>query len=178
VTGSCDGAYHLSVPDSAPLTPPAGDDWVALTRAPLDAAAAVSWAGTAGCGGVVSFVGVVRDHAEGRTGVVAVDYEAYEEPVRARLGDLVAAVRERVADLGRVAVWHRVGRVELREASVVVVVSAPHRAEAFEANRWLIDTLKATLPIWKYEHWAGGSDWSPANRPIEEIAAEAEGGGR
>jgi molybdopterin synthase catalytic subunit len=109
----------------------------------------------------------VRDHAEGRTGVQAIDYEAYAPQVLPRFEAIVAAARELWPDLGRAVVWHRVGHVELGEASVVVVVSTPHRAEAFEACRYLIDTLKATAPIWKHETWEGGTDWSLSARPIE-----------
>jgi molybdopterin synthase catalytic subunit len=68
--------------------------------------------------------------------------------------------------------WHRVGSVRLGEASVAVVVSAPHRGDALEACRYLIDTLKATVPIWKREHWPGGAEWSPASQPLREIGEE------
>jgi molybdopterin synthase catalytic subunit len=74
-----------------------------------------------------------------------------------------------VPDLGRVVLWHRTGRLEVGETSVAVVVSAPHRGEAFDACRFLIDTLKATLPIWKLEHWPDGSGWSPSAHAVEEI---------
>ena len=70
---------------------------------------------------------------------------------------------------GRVVLWHRTGRLEVGETSVAVVVSAPHRGEAFDACRFLIDTLKATLPIWKLEHWPDGSGWSPSAHAVEEI---------
>jgi molybdopterin synthase catalytic subunit len=152
-----------------PLDPPVGDDWLVLTEEPLDGTRALGWVGGERWGGVVGFFGVVRDHAEGRTGVVAVDYEAYEDQVLPRLADLATAARARVPGVGRIVLWHRTGRVVVGEASVAVVVSSPHRAEAFEACRWLIDTLKATLPIWKLEHWGGGSDWSPSAHPIRPV---------
>jgi molybdopterin synthase catalytic subunit len=144
-----------------------GDNWLELTAASLPSERALAWVEKPSCGAVACFVGRVRDHAEGRTGVRAIDYEAYAPQVLPRFEAIVAAARERWPDLGRAAVWHRVGRVELGEASVVVVVSTPHRAEAFEACRYLIDTLKATAPIWKRETWDGGTDWSLATRPIE-----------
>jgi molybdopterin synthase catalytic subunit len=144
-----------------------GDNWLGLTTEPLSSESALAWAEKPSCGAVACFVGTVRDHAEGRTGVRAIDYEAYAPQVLPRFEAIVAAARERWPDLGRAVVWHRVGRVELGEASVVVVVSSPHRAEAFEACRYLIDTLKATAPIWKQETWEGGTDWSLAARPIE-----------
>jgi molybdopterin synthase catalytic subunit len=108
---------------------------------------------------VVAFSGVVRDHSEGRTGVTALTYEAYVEAAELRLHEIAGQARRRWPALGRIALLHRLGEVGLSEASVVVVVGAPHRAEAFEAARFAIDTLKETVPIWKQEHWDGGSDW-------------------
>jgi molybdopterin synthase catalytic subunit len=154
---------------TAPFDPPQGDDWFALSDGPLPRTEALKWVEGESWGGVVGFFGVVRDHAEGRTDVVAVDYEAYDEQVLPRLAELAAAARALVPELGRIALWHRTGRLEVGETSVAVVVSAPHRAEAFEACRFLIDTLKATLPIWKLEHWAGGSGWSPSSHLLEDV---------
>jgi len=158
-----------AMPASVPRDPPEGDDWLVLTEDRLDGTVALEWVGGERWGGVVGFFGVVRDHAEGRTDVVAVDYEAYDAEVVPRLAELAAAARARVPDIGRIVLWHRTGRVSVGEASVVVAVSSPHRAEAFEACRWLIDTLKATLPIWKLEHWGEGSDWSPSAHPIRSV---------
>ncbi len=155
--------------DQPSLQPPEGDDWLVLTEAVLPSARALEWVEGERWGGVVGFFGVVRDHAEGRTDVVAVDYEAYDTQVLPRLADLAAAARSRVPDLGRVVLWHRTGRLEVGATSVAVVVSAPHRGEAFDACRFLIDTLKATLPIWKLEHWAGGSGWSPSGQAVAEV---------
>ncbi len=76
-----------------------------------------------------------------------------------------------VADLERIALLHRTGELGLSEASVAVVVSSPHRAEAFEAARFCIDTLKESVPIWKQEHWAGGSDWAVEQHPIRPVGA-------
>jgi len=162
-----------AMPVSAPLDPPEGDDWLVLTDAPLESTDALAWARGEAWGGVVGFFGVVREHAEGRTGVVAVDYEAYTDQVLPRLAELAAGARAHASDVGRIALWHRTGRVALGEASVVVVVSAPHRGEAFDACRWLIDTLKATLPIWKLEHWEGGSGWSPSSHPIGPVGSSS-----
>ncbi len=144
-----------------------GDNWLELTNEPLPVERALAWVERPSCGAVACFVGTVRDHADGRKGVQAIDYEAYEQHVLPRFEAIVATARERWPDLARALVWHRVGHLELGEASVVVVVSTPHRAEAFEACRYLIDTLKATAPIWKRETWEGGTDWSRAARPIE-----------
>ena len=147
---------------------PAGD-WVAITPAVLPVAEATAWAVVPRCGGVVTFVGTVRDHAEGRDGVHALEYEAYEGPATDRLAALAADARVRWPGIGRIALLHRVGRLELEDAAVVVVVSAPHRGEAFDAARWCIDTLKATVPIWKKEEWAGGDGWGTDAQPVADL---------
>ena len=105
------------------------------------------------------FLGVVRDHADGRSGVTGLTYEAYEEEAVTKLAAVAAEARRQWPVIDRVALLHRIGDLELSEASVAVVVSSPHRAEAFEAARYCIDTLKESVPIWKREHWEGGSDW-------------------
>jgi len=151
-----------------------GDNWLELTPEPLPLERAADWVEKPSCGAVVCFVGTVRDHAEGRTGVRSIEYEAYTLQVLPRFEAIVAVARERWPDLGRVVVWHRVGHIQLGEASVVVAVSTPHRAEAFEACLYLIDTLKATTPIWKRETWDGGTDWSPAARPVEPAPEGAQ----
>ena len=153
------------------LTPPREgvDDWVGISSAPLPVAEAMQWAVVPSCGGVVTFVGTVRDHADGRDGVKALEYEAYEGPATERLQALAAEARRRWSGVGRVAMLHRVGRLELEDAAVVVVVSAPHRGEAFEAAKWCIDTLKATAPIWKKEEWAGGTDWGTDAQPLADL---------
>jgi molybdopterin synthase catalytic subunit len=154
--------------DLAPPRDGAGD-WVGISTSPLPLADAMQWAVVPNCGGVVTFVGTVRDHADGREGVKALEYEAYEGPATERLSALAEEARRRWAGVGRVVLLHRVGRLELEDAAVVVVASAPHRDEAFEAAKWLIDTLKATVPIWKKEEWAGGSDWGTDARPVADV---------
>ncbi|MHB8244397.1 MAG: molybdenum cofactor biosynthesis protein MoaE [Acidimicrobiales bacterium] len=151
-------------------------DWLALTDEPLSYDRALEWVNGASWGAVVGFSGVVRDHAEGRTGVTAIEYEAYEEHVLDRFAALTSAARTSWPDLGRIVVWHRHGLVLTGESSVVTAVSSPHRAEAFDACRYLIDTLKATAPIWKREHWPGGAEWSPASHDLETVQpARAKG---
>jgi molybdopterin synthase catalytic subunit len=170
------------------VVPPSGHDWVGITSLPLPVDEANAWAPTRACGAVVCFTGVVRDHSEGRTGVTGLTYEAYEDEATRRLAEVAAEARRNWPMIGRLALLHRVGELALSEASVVVVASAPHRAEAFEAARFCIDTLKETVPIWKREHWSGGSDWaecSHAARPVRdrngassEAAAPASGRGQ
>ena len=149
-------------------------DWIELTSDVLPVDAVVAWATTPSAGAVVSFLGVVRDHAEGRAGVTAMTYEAYEEPAVRAMGEIAAEARRRWPDLGRIALLHRVGELELSEVSVQVVVSAPHRDHAFDAARFCIDTLKESVPIWKQEHWAGGSGWALEQHPIRPVTSVQE----
>jgi len=162
----------------AAVPAPASGDWIAVTREPLPVDAARAWATTPGSGAVVVFLGVVRDHSEGREGVERLTYEAYEEVAVARLGDVAREARTRWPELERVALLHRLGDLELTEASVAVVVSSPHRAEAFDAARYCIDTLKETVPIWKQEHWADGADWSASAQPVRAVTGDPARSGR
>jgi molybdopterin synthase catalytic subunit len=145
-------------------------DWVALTDAALPVDALHSWAATPRAGAVVTFLGVVRDHADGRDDVRGMTYEAYEEPARRVMEEIVAEARKRWPDLERVALLHRVGELTLSEPSVAVAASSPHRNVAFEAARYCIDTLKETAPIWKQEHWSAGSDWALGQHPIRPVS--------
>ena len=151
------------------LVPPDGDDWVALTALSLPVETANAWATTPGSGAVVCFLGVVREHSEGRDGVRGMTYEAYDEEAMRRFGEIADEARRRWPDLERIALLHRVGDLALSDTSVAVVVSSPHRAEAFEAGRFCIDTLKESAPIWKREHWEGGSDWAEKSQPVRSV---------
>jgi molybdopterin synthase catalytic subunit len=142
-----------------PLLPPEGDTWVGLTGAPLPVGQAADWAVRPDCGGLVLFSGTARDHAEGRPGVTSLTYEAYEAHAGPRLQAVADEARVRWPAVGRIVLLHRTGELAVGESAVVVVVSAPHRAEAFDAARWCIDTLKRTVPIWKREVWDGGASW-------------------
>lgn len=146
-------------------------NWVAVTEGPLSLDALVAWATRPDCGAVVTFSGTVRDHSDDHPVVEALEYETSAPLALARLDELVAEARRRWPDLGPVAVHHRLGRVELAEATVHVVVAAPHRAEAFAAARFCIDTLKASVPMWKREHFPGGSSWSSATEPLRPVDA-------
>jgi molybdopterin synthase catalytic subunit len=139
---------------------PAGRDWIAITEGQLPVDTAWKWAGVPECGGIVTFCGTVRDRSDGRAGVTSLEYEAYEEQVVPRLSAVATAARARWPEIGRLALLHRVGRLQVGEVAVVVAASTPHRAEAFAAAQFCIDTLKHTVPIWKRETWEGGSDWS------------------
>jgi len=157
---------------AAPLTPPDGDTWVGLSAASLPVGEATAWAVRPDCGGVVLFSGTARDHAEGRPGVSSLTYEAYEEHAIPRLRAVADEARSRWPAIGRIALLHRTGELAVGESAVVVVVSAPHRAEAFAAARFGIDALKRTVPIWKREVWDGGESWGLDAQHIVEATPE------
>ena len=158
------------------VLPPPNDtrDWVALTDDALPVDSLTSWATTTRAGAIVTFLGVVRDHAEGRDGVRAMTYEAYEAPARRVMTEIAAEARRRWPDVERIALLHRVGDLAVSEPSVAVAVSSPHRDDAFAAARFCIDTLKESGPIWKQEHWTGGSDWARNEQPIKPVARTRE----
>ena len=148
-------------------------DWVALSAEPLDQQLASEWVGLPSCGAVVVFAGLVRESADGIDGVTSIDYEAWAEEVVPRLEAIAADCRRRWPDLGRLVLWHREGTVALGEASVVIAVSAPHRGSAYEASRHAIDTLKATVPIWKKERSTSGEQWARSAQHIESLDSGA-----
>ncbi len=154
-----------------PRPEPEARDWVALTDQPLPTDAVVAWATVPGAGAVVTFTGVVRDHAEGRPDVVAMTYEAYAGPAERALGEVAHEIRRRWPAVERIALLHRTGELQLSETAVVVVVSAPHRGAAFAAAEFAIDTVKETAPIWKQEHWSGGSDWAVEQHDVRSAVA-------
>ena len=133
---------------------------MSLETGALDVGGAVSFVCAPGAGGVAVFLGTSRAErrADG-TELIALDYDAYADMARAQLLDLASRARQRWP-VAKLALLHRTGRVRLGEPSVLVAVSTPHRAEAFEACRWLIDALKAEAAVWKKEVWADGtSSW-------------------
>lgn len=131
---------------------------IAVTDRPLDPASALSEVSRPQAGAVALFVGTVRDHSPGKSGVTHLEYEAFGERVEEAISRIVAEATQRWPILAAV-VEHRVGTVELGGAAVVVAVSTPHRTDAFEAARHLIDELKSRAPLWKKEHWPGGAEW-------------------
>lgn len=155
--------------DAALLAPSSGDDWVALSAAELPLQVAARWVVRPQCGATVVFTGTARDHTEGRPGVHRLEYEAYEEQALRRLAAVAAEARRRWPTLGRVALLHRTGVVEIGSEAVVVAVSAPHRGEAFDAARYAIDELKLTVPIWKREAWSGGESWGLEAQHLAEV---------
>jgi molybdopterin synthase catalytic subunit len=149
-----------------PVSSAPNSDWISITESPLSPDELSQWVIRPNCGAVVTFSGVVRDHSKARENVLALEYETNTALAEARLREVVDEARKRWPSLERVAVHHRVGRVELSDSTVVVAVSSPHRDVAFEAARFCIDTLKVSVPMWKREHWEGGSAWSEETSPL------------
>jgi len=131
---------------------------VSLTIAPIDATAVVAEVSSNNAGAVVLFLGTTRELTRGRR-TASLDYECYPQMAEQKLAELEAEARGRWPLTG-CSIVHRLGRLELGEASVAIAVSSPHRADAFAAGQWLIDTIKEVVPIWKCENWAdGSSEW-------------------
>jgi molybdopterin synthase catalytic subunit len=130
---------------------------VRLQREPIDAAPLMAEARGDGDGAIALFLGTVRNASAGKT-VLFLEYEAYEGMAEREMARIESQALETFA-LSRVAIVHRFGRLEIGDVSVAVVVAAPHRAPAMDACRFIIDTLKASVPIWKREHGEGGVVW-------------------
>jgi molybdopterin synthase catalytic subunit len=133
-------------------------DIYAVVDRPLSPDAIAARVDEPGAGGVVIFSGVVRNQTDGRP-VKYLEYEAHAPMAEAKMREIGEAIRTRWGGVRRVAMLHRVGRLEIGEASVLIAVSAAHRGDAFEACRYAIDTLKRTVPVWKKEHFEDGEVW-------------------
>jgi MoaE-MoaD fusion protein len=129
-------------------------DWVAAVKAPED-------------GAVVAFEVIVRNHSRGKQTTHLI-YEAYQPMALAKMREIATQARDKFA-IHRIVMVHRLGRMEIGETSVLIAVSAPHRAAAFDACRFAIDTLKRTVPIWKKEYFADGSAWADGEMPSSEL---------
>ncbi len=147
---------------------------IALTREPIDAERLVAAAKHGADGAVVVFDGIVRNNTRGRA-TLHLDYEAYEEMALKQMRQLASEARERFG-VRQVTMVHRLGRLEIGETSVLIVAASAHRGPAFEACRWLIDTLKQTVPIWKKETFANGTVWTAGEPFPAEIAVDGGGG--
>ena len=134
------------------------DDRVDLVTEPLSEGALVAAVEDPGAGAVVLFSGVVRDQTGGRR-VKFLEYEAHAPMALAKMREIAAAARQRHPGIRRLAIVHRVGRLEIGESSVLIAVSTAHRGEGFDACRFAIDTLKETVPIWKKEYFEDGEVW-------------------
>ena len=131
---------------------------IEITESPIDHAAVTERVRSNRAGAVCAFLGTVREITGDRR-TVALSYEAYPEMAVKKLAELESEARRRWPII-ELALVHRVGELDLGEVSVVVAVSCPHRHDSFDACRWLIDTLKDVVPIWKKEDWEdGGQEW-------------------
>lgn len=128
-----------------------------ITEHPLDPTEIMEWVRGPECGAVVTFLGTVRAHSHGRQ-VLHLEYEAYQEMALRQLQQVGEELRARWG-VSRVALCHRVGRLEIGQISLVVAVASPHRAEAFAAASYAVDRIKEIVPIWKKEVWADGEAW-------------------
>jgi len=153
------------------MTAPLHTDIFQLVREPIDLAALASHVRAPGDGAIVTFDGFVREHSHGRP-TLYLDYEAYESMALAKMREIGAAVHEKFA-IHRVAIVHRLGRLEIGETSVFIAVSSPHRPAAFDACRYSIDTLKRTVPIWKKEYFEDGAVWADGELPSAPAATPA-----
>jgi molybdopterin converting factor subunit 1 len=159
--------------DEVALLPPVsgGLSRVAIVRERIDTPTELEKMKQPEDGAAAAFEGIVRNHSRGRR-TLFLDYEAYEEMARKQMESLAeqALTQFHVRD---VVLIHRLGRLEIGETSVLIVVASAHRAAAFEACRWLIDTLKRTVPIWKKEHFEDGAVWADGEPFPEQVAVSA-----
>ncbi len=148
-----------------------------VVRGPLDPTALLARVGEAEDGAALLFVGIVRDHADGRS-VSGMRYDAYEEMARPVLAEIAREAAERLGT-ERVAVEHRVGELAIGEPSVAIAVSSPHREEAYAASRYVIEEIKKRLPVWKKERYADGDEaWVEGAVPPVGDTHRLEGGVR
>ena len=154
--------------------PPAPEPQVALTRDPIDREGIAAAARRDEDGALVIFDGVVRNNSRGRK-TLYLEYEGYEEMALRQMEALVRQARSQF-DVRHISLVHRLGRLEIGESSVLIVVASAHRGPAFEACRWVIDTLKKTVPIWKREIFVDGAVWAPGEPFPDGLAAVPEAG--
>jgi molybdopterin converting factor subunit 1 len=148
--------------------PSVNDDWIRLQRNPIEADSLIASAKEGEAGAVVVFDGIVRNNTRGRR-TLHLDYEAYEAMALSQMQGLGREAQQRFGVL-RVVLVHRLGRLQVGETSVLIVVASAHRAQAFEACRWIIDTLKKTVPIWKKEWFEDGAVWADGEPFPPEIS--------
>jgi molybdopterin synthase catalytic subunit len=145
------------------MTTPLHDDTCQLVRDPIDVTALVHHVRAPEDGAIVTFDGFVRNQSHNRA-TLYLDYEAYESMALAKMREIAAQLHEKYK-IHRGAIVHRLGRLQIGETSVFIAVSAPHRAAAFDACRFAIDTLKRTVPIWKKEYFVDGAVWADGELP-------------
>jgi len=137
-----------------------------ITPEPIDKAALEARILTSGTGAMVTFDGTVRDHTKGR-GVTKLHYEAYPAMAVKEMRKVGMEMRERWPDIERIGIVHRFGELAVKESSIAIVVTSPHRVVAFEACHYAIDRVKQTVPIWKKEIFTDGEAWVEGQAPVE-----------
>lgn len=163
------GATENRTPDQPAKTQPRAF----VTREKIDAAALLQITKRPEDGATVLFEGIVRNHSRGRR-TLFLDYEAYEEMALKQMESIIASSVSQFQIRDAIIV-HRLGRLEIGETSVLIIVASAHRAAAFDACRWLIDTLKRTVPIWKKEHFEDGAIWSDGEPFPEHLPSSHAG---
>lgn len=156
------------VSGGSPVDDPQNTPYIRLQREPIHAASLLDKLKHGADGAVVIFDGIVRDNTRGRR-TLHLDYEAYETMALEQMRSLASQAKERF-EVREIALVHRLGRLDIGETSVWIAVASAHRAAAFEACRWLIDTLKKTVPIWKKEFFEDGAVWADGEPFPEEIS--------
>ncbi len=152
-----DGDEVAVIPPVAGGSPSSDDGTVAIVERPIELAPLVEQVAAHEAGAVCTFTGTVRAEGDASHKLIALEYSAYGEMALRQLGEIRATALERF-DVTQIVVVHRVGRLELGETSVAVAVSAPHRGASFDACRFVMETLKTTVPIWKKEHFSDGQN--------------------
>jgi len=170
-------AQILADGDEVGLLPPvsggsSAEVVTALTRQPIQADPLIAAAKQGEDGAVVVFDGIVRNNTRGRH-TLYLDYEAYEEMAEKQIRELATEARAKFG-VRHVSIVHRLGRLQVGETSVLILVASAHRAAAYEASRWLIDTLKKTVPIWKKETFADGAVWADGESFPAELSIPPE----
>jgi molybdopterin synthase catalytic subunit len=147
----------------------------AISKEPIDIQEVINKVVEREAGAITTFIGTVRELTHGKKTLFLI-YEAYESMAVKKLEQIGKEIGERWPD-AKVAITHRVGRLEITDVAVVIAVSTPHRADAYEANRYAIERIKQIVPIWKKEHWENGESWIgdqlekvsyPAGKPQED----------
>jgi molybdopterin synthase catalytic subunit len=160
---AAESSADVSENPQAPVVDQAGDEICQLLRVPIPVLIWIAFVKAAEDGAVAAFEGIVRNHSQGRA-TQYLEYEAYAPMALSKMREIAAQAREQFA-VHRIAIIHRLGRLEIGGTSVLIAVSAAHRGAAFDACRYSIDTLKRTVPIWKKEFFADGSAWAKGEAP-------------
>jgi MoaE-MoaD fusion protein len=154
------------VPAGENQSPGPAADIFEIVRSPIRPQEIIAGLKAPADGALVVFDGFVRNNFKGKP-TLYLEYEAYESMAHAKMREIGAEIHAKFP-IHRVAIVHRLGRLEIGETSVLIAVSSPHRAAAFDACRYAIDTLKRTVPIWKKEYFVGGAVWAEGEKPVQE----------